>query len=381
MVLNSKIPIVHIVHSFGTGGMEKGIAMLINKGSDRFEHVVVCLTRSGHSKTLLNKDVRFFELHKPPGNSIRFIRRLSRLLKRLKPCIVHCRNWGGTDGIIAARLAGIRAVVQGEHGWDMGDQDGLNSKRIIARRLISHLVARYSCVSGHMHAWLLEKVRVKKPVRQIYNGIDTSRYCPGAKDGALMKSLGIRETDFVIGTVGRLDPIKNHPFLIDAFLKTHRDFPDSRLIVVGDGPEMPSLRKMVDDPSILMLGARDDVPSLMRLFDVYSLTSFNEGISNTILEAMASGLPVIATHVGGNPELIRDGKNGFLFESGDQLAFCKAMIRYMQDEGLRKRHGTAACRYVVENFSIERMTAGYEDMYLQLADETSLTSATKIFPS
>ena len=347
--------------------------MLINHATPAIEHVIVCLTRSGDSQKLLNRDVPIFEMHKPPGNSIKFIWDLARLLRRLKPGIVHCRNWGGADGIIAARLAGINTVIQGEHGWDIGDQDGYNRKRLIIRRLLSRLVRRYSCVSTHMQHWLLDTVGIKKPISHIYNGIDTNVFTPQKGDEPLRQALGIKRSDLVVGTVGRLDPIKNHPLLVDAFKTVSRRFPAARLMIVGDGPEMQHLQRIAGD-RISLPGKRDDVPDLMRLFDVYALTSYNEGISNTILEAMACGKPVIATDVGGNPELVQEGITGRLVASGDKKALCKAIAFYFENEEMRLRHGAAARRFVLDRFSIQSMVANYEALYLQAANHRNFSA-------
>jgi hypothetical protein len=116
-----KTRIVHLVYSFDTGGMEKGVATLVKSVSPEFEHVILCLTTSGKSESLLPPNRQVIELHKPPGNSPLFLLKLSRVLKNIGPDIIHTRNWSGMDGIIAARMAGIRAVVHGEHGWGMED--------------------------------------------------------------------------------------------------------------------------------------------------------------------------------------------------------------------------------------------------------------------
>ena len=121
--------VVHVVHAFGTGGMEKGVGTIVRHASPDIAHAVLCLTVGGASERLLTAGTPVVELHKPPGNSIRFLGRIARALRELRPDVVHTRNWGGFDGVIAARFAGVRGVVHGEHGWTMDDPHGTDRRR------------------------------------------------------------------------------------------------------------------------------------------------------------------------------------------------------------------------------------------------------------
>jgi len=169
--LEQSIMVVHVLHSFGTGGMEAIVATVVSQASPRFRPIILCLTVAGDSTKLLPPGVEVIELHKPPGNSIVFIWRLSRRLKQLNPDIVHTYNWSGMDAIIASRLVGIRGVIQSEHGWDMDDPDGLNPKRRRIRRFLSRWTREVTCVSRQMVSWLEEEVKVCRPVTHIYNGV------------------------------------------------------------------------------------------------------------------------------------------------------------------------------------------------------------------
>jgi len=363
----SKIRVVHILHSFGTGGMEKGVATIIRHAADNFEHVVLCLSASGETARLLPHDTHVVELHKRPGNSPPFLLKLARVLRDLKPDIVHTRNWGGVDGILAARLANNRRIVHGEHGWDMGDPDGRNPKRVMLRRLVSPLVREYTCVSRHMRKWLLDEVRVKKSVTQIYNGIDTEVFSPDNDRFGIRRRMGIPERTFVIGTVSRLDPIKDHPTLFKAFKGLKKSTPGLRLLVIGDGPERKRLERLSTD-GIHFLGQRSDTAELLRCLDLFVLPSLNEGISNTILEAMASGLPVVATKVGGNLELVQDGVNGILVDPGDTQGVASAIFSYVKDDRQRHSHGTSGCSMARQHFSVEAMVKSYEKVYERVAN-------------
>ncbi len=360
---------VHVLYSFGTGGLEKGIATVASHASPGFEHVVVCLGRSGDSARLLPSGTELIEMGKPPGNSVAFLWRISRELKRLRPHVVHTRNWSGMDGIIAARIAGIRGVVHGEHGWGMSDPQGRSPRRLRVRRMLARWVREYTCVSRAMVRWLEDEVRVKKPVTQIYNGVDTDVFRPG-RDGGLRTELGIQRESFVIGSVGRLDPIKDHPTLFRAFARLRESVPGARLLVVGDGPERERLAGEAGE-GVVFLGNRTDVPRVLRALDVLVLCSRNEGISNTILEAMASGLPVVATEVGGNPELVVPGVTGELVSPGAAEEVSDRLLRYARNRALAAAHGEAGRERVLKCFSIGTMVAGYERVWFRVAGDTA----------
>ncbi len=361
-----KIRVVHILHSFGTGGMEKGVATIVRNASEPFEHIIVCLSQSGETERLLPSGTPVIELHKPPGNSPIFLFKFARKLRSLKPAIVHARNWGGTDGIIAARLAGIRTTIQGEHGWLIDDPEGLNGKRLKMRRLFERWTTEYTSVSEHLERWLYEKVRVKKTVTQIYNGVDTQLFCPGETGLKIRTALHIPKKALVIGIVGRLDPIKNHPTLFQAFNEVKRSCPEVRLLVVGDGPERSRLESLAGN-GVIFLGNRLDVANILQALDVFVLPSLNEGISNTILEAMATGLPVVATRVGGNSELVEDGISGTLVPPGDVKAIALTLLQYLKNPDLRSSFGKRSRDRTLRDFSVENMVKGYETVYRRVA--------------
>ncbi len=367
----TKIRVIHIVYSFGTGGLEKGIATLVRNASECFEHIVLCLHSSGETAQFLPAGTSVIELHKPSGNSLSFVWKLRRTIERLKPAIVHARNWGGTDGIIAARLAGVRAAIQGEHGWLIDDPEGMNVKRLRLRRIFDYWTQEYTCVSQHLSQWLVKTVKVKRPVTQIYNGVDIQVFSPGERGKSVRAELGLSDKSFIIGMVGRLDPIKDHPTLFRAYQTLKREYADIHLIIVGKGPERQRLERLAGS-DILFLGNRQDIPAILQATDVFALPSLNEGISNTILEAMAVGLPVITTNVGGNPELARDGKTGMLVPPAEPMAICAALRNYIRNPELARIHGDAGRKIVVEQFSVEQMVQGYERVYKRIALNTGI---------
>ncbi|MDX9785209.1 MAG: glycosyltransferase [Desulfobacterales bacterium] len=359
-----KIKVVHIIYSFGIGGLEKGIATLVNHGAPDIAHIIVSLTGTNESERLLSRKTKIVLLNKKDGNSPGFIWKLSTLLRQIKPDIVHTRNWSGMDGIFAAKLAGIDKIIHGEHGWDMLDPFGANVKRKLIRKVSSAFVHEYTCVSKQLKDWLQHDINVGKKITQIYNGIDTQTYRPAQFDEkiALKQKLGFSAENFVVGIVGRLDAIKNHSRLFKAFRRVVQKDPCARLVVVGDGAEMHWLKSEAFE-NVVFLGYRSDTARLMRCFDLFVLPSLNEGISNTILEAMASGLPIVASNVGGNPELVANGETGFLVDPYDMSRLAEMIAQYRAAPSLAERHGNAGREKALSRFSIESMVNAYEATY------------------
>jgi sugar transferase (PEP-CTERM/EpsH1 system associated) len=360
--------VVHVVHGFGTGGMEKGVATIARNASADIEHVIVCLTDAGPSAHLLPPGTRVVELGKRPGHSMLFLFRLARALKACRPDVVHTRNWAGLDGVVASRIAGIRNVLHGEHGWGMDDPLGRLPRRVRIRRLLTRWIREYTCVSREMVEWLRSTIGVRVPVTQIYNGVDAEMFRPAAERSTVRRALGIPPDAFVVTICARLDPIKDHPTLFRAIETVRSGGVAARLLVVGEGPERARLERAAPQEALL-LGDRRDVPAILQASDVFALTSLNEGISNTILEAMATGLPVVATRVGGNPELVQDGVTGILVPLGDEAAVAAALLDYAKNPGRTASHGAAGRQRAILDFGIPAMVAAYESIYRRWGEE------------
>ena len=371
--MQDPIKIVHVVHSFGVGGLENGVVNLINRLDEPFEHTVLCLSRSGAmAERLTNRRVAVVEM-KLPTDKFRFpILKLSRVLRGMAPDIVHTRGWSSVDAISAARVSGVPCVIHGEHGWEASDPQGRNRKRMLVRKCLSPLVDRFVTVSDDLKRWLSQVVGIaERKITRIHNGVDVRRFSIGQKDAA-RKLLGLDDSVFVVGTVGRLDPVKDHNSLLQGFQSLARSERPADLLVVGSGPMREAIQAQAQRLGIAervkLLGERGDISLLLQALDVFVLTSVAEGISNTILEAMASGLPVIATRVGGNPELVEQGVTGQMVSARDVPALTGALRSYLSDTELRRAHGVNARARAEQHFSLERMAAQYADLYLGLMD-------------
>jgi glycosyltransferase involved in cell wall biosynthesis len=252
----------------------------------------------------------------------------------------------------------------------MDDPYGENARRNRVRRILSRWISEFVCVSKVMESWLKDTVGVRRRVTQIYNGVDAELYRRSGTPGEFRRNRRLDAHSFVVVICGRLDPIKDHATLFRSFEALRQRFPDSHLLVVGEGPQRAALEELAGK-NVQFLGNRDNIPEILENADVFALTSLNEGISNTILEAMAAELPVVATDVGGNPELVRPGETGYLFPPGDADALLKALKEYRESPELRRRHGRQGRRAVLEEFSVKRMVSRYEEVWQRLRGEES----------
>jgi sugar transferase (PEP-CTERM/EpsH1 system associated) len=370
--------IAHIVFRFDYGGLENGIVNLVNRlPAARFRHAIVALDGVGEEfrRRLQRPDVPVLSIGKRPGKDLPSYLRMWRTLQKLRPDIVHTRNLGTLDMQLAAAAAGVRRRVHGEHGWSPVDPQGLDPRNLRMRRLLRSLPRGYVAMSRDIARWLEQSIGVPAArIRQLYSGVDTGRFRPEGPVPADLPWARDREgaaPPVIVGSVGRFDPIKNHAGLLRAFRAILERHPDRRgrvhLIIAGDGPlrgELAGLARALDlEDSVWFPGARSDVPELMRAMDVFVLPSINEGISNTILEAMATGRPVVAGRAGGNPELVLDGLTGALYDPGDPDGLATALEQYVQQAELRQSHGEAARRRVVEQFSLDAMIVRYSQFY------------------
>ncbi len=367
-----KIKILHVFHSFNMGGLENGVVNLINQSNpDNFQHEICCFTTTGVAEKRLEKKIPLFEMHKREGNDLKMIWRLIKLMKKRQPHIVHTRNWGGIDAIVAAKMAAVPRIIHGEHGWNLDDPLGQNLKRRRIRRFLSPLVNHFVAVSADIQNWLIQDVGIKKEkISVILNGVDTEKFRPREQTD-LRQSLGFLASECIIGCVGRFDPVKNHRLLIKAFSKLNYTLRPMRLVFLGDGPERASLEALGNElhchDRIHFLGERDDVADILRMMDIFVLPSKSEGICNALLEAMATGLPIVATAVGGNTELIQDGSTGLLIPSDDEDAMASALNSFLNDSPDRREQIEQNARKRAEKeFSLRCMIEAYESLYASL---------------
>ncbi len=368
--------IVHIIHRLGVGGLENGLVNLINRlPEDKYRHSIVCLTEADEfRKRLRRDDVGVYEMHKRPGQDFGLYWRLYRLLRTLKPDIVHTRNLATLECQLPAWLARVPYRVHGEHGWDVFDPDGTNRKYQLLRRAFRPLIHAYVPLSRQLEDYLRLRVGVPgNKIRRICNGVDTDKFHPPPENvRSAIPGCPFQNPEAVlIGTVGRMHGVKDQVTLVKAFIRLivrHPRYRETvRLVCVGEGPLRPECENVLERAGLRDLawlpGARDDIDVVLRGLDVFVLPSTAEGISNTILEAMATGLPVVATAVGGNRQLVGDKVTGCLVPAGDAEALEQSLDNYLRQPILRRSHGSEGRWLAEREYSLERMVVDYRELY------------------
>jgi sugar transferase (PEP-CTERM/EpsH1 system associated) len=369
--------VVHVMHRFDVGGLENGVVNLINHmPADAYRHAILALTEvTDFRKRIKRDDVQCFSLNKPAGHLYGLYPSLFRLFRELRPAIVHSRNLAALEVTVPAWAAGVPVRIHGEHGRDVGDLDGNNRKYQWVRRIYNPFVSHYIALSRDLEEYLIARVGVRSgKVAQFYNGVDAVRFHPAAGQATIDRCPFRRPEHWLVGTVGRMQPVKDQILLARAFIRALQVEPSLkqrlRLIMVGDGPLRGEARQLLEQAGVAELawlpGERHDVPEILRGLDCFVLPSLAEGISNTILEAMASGLPLVATRVGGNPELVVEGKTGRLVPAGDPEAMATALIDYAAHPETACAAGQAGRTEVERRFSMAAMVGAYQGLYDRL---------------
>jgi sugar transferase (PEP-CTERM/EpsH1 system associated) len=371
--------IAHILYRFDVGGLENGVVNLINRLSPhRFRHAIIALTEvSDFRQRIERDDVVFVSLHKAPGHGIRLVPRMREVLQQLRPTVVHTRNLAALEMSLAAAWAKVPVRIHGEHGWDVNDPDGTSLTFSWMRKLYRPFVHHFVALSQHQAAYMIDRVGVpSQRLTQIYNGVDLKRFYPAAAARAAIASApGFGSLSWVVGTVGRLEPIKNQQLLARAFIRARELSPMARqhmrLVIAGDGPDATAVASVLHEgraaDAAWMAGKRSDVADVMRGLDCFVLPSRAEGISNTILEAMATALPIIATKVGGNRELL-DERTGQLVRSDDVEGMAVAMLADFGDQSAARARGRRAWQAAQQRFDLQQMVAAYADLYGRLIE-------------
>ena len=368
-----KIKVLHVVLSLGTGGLENGIVNTIN-GSDqeRFKIDVVCLRELGDlGERIVNPNTKVYFDKSLNSGLIDSIKAIKRLQNSNQYHIIHTHGWATMlAGYLTALLDKKVMVINGEHGTLYYKSI---QQRMIQRFLFNRMKLNLS-VSAALANEVSRKFKIDKSrFKPILNGVDTNKFSPDQKQREQIRSeLSISDDQLVVGSVGRLVTVKNYPSLIKAFKLVKEKVPNALLLFAGDGPNKAKLEQLTEDQgvksSVRFLGRREDVPAVMNAYDLFVLPSFREGLSNTILEAMSSGLPAIVSNVGGSPEIVVNGQTGFLFEVDDIQQLSSNIISLFENSEQLNTFSSNARQHVVNNYSLETMVNNYQNVYQELID-------------
>ena len=367
--------VAHVMHRFDTGGLENGIVNLINHmPEDRYRHAVVALTEVTEFRHRIRRpDVEFVSLRKPAGQGLWQYPRWYRLFRQMQPDIVHTRNLAALECQLPAWAARVPVRIHGEHGRDVGDLDGSNKTYQRVRRFYKPYVHHYLALSRDLADYLIQRVGVpSERITQVYNGVDTDTFWPSPTGPQVIDGCPFDPSrHWIVGTVGRMQAVKDQVMLARAFVHAIELAPALRerlrLVMVGDGPLRAQVMSVLHAAGLTELawlpGERSDVAAIMRGLHAFALPSLAEGISNTILEAMASGLPVIATDVGGNADLVVKGQTGDIVAAADPLAMAQRIMYLAQAPDRARVMGAAGRQRVEASFSMQAMVQNYQYVY------------------
>jgi len=369
--------VAHVIYRFDTGGLENGIVNLINHmPADRYRHAVIALTEvTDFRNRVLRSNVEYVSLNKGSGHAVYLYPKLYQLFKTIRPTIVHTRNLAALEACVPAWAAGVPIRIHSEHGREGADLSDTNIKYRSLRKIYRPFVTYYLALSRDLENYLHRYIAIpRNQLTQIYNGVDTQRFFPAASHSSIAECPFNDSNLWLVGTVGRFHAVKDQATLVRAFALALSQTPmlkkKLRLILVGDGPLWHEVLALVGELKIgdlaWMPGERTDIPEILRGLNCFVLPSISEGISNTILEAMASGLPVIATNVGGNPELIEDQKTGVLTNAKGIEEMASAITNLALSPNNAKQMGFNGKKLVSEKFSIDSMVRSYCQLYDRL---------------
>lgn len=308
-----------------------------------------------------------FEIPKREGVTLDVSWRLARLCRQEGIHVLHSHNYASWFyGVLGRWFGSGTEIVHTEHS----SVDRALRRRILIERVLSHWTNQVVGVSESVCTFLRETVKVDPlRLRLVPNGVDMAWFQPTPNGRAKRKELGIPDQTMVVGIVARLVPVKRHDVLFHAFKQVQQRFPNTGLMVVGDGPLRNHLETLVSDlglKSVMFLGNRRDIPQLLDCMDIFALCSESEGHPITLLEAMAVGKAVVATSVGGCNEILRHGSNGLLVPPGHPEAFASALEGLLSSNDLFLRLSGNARKEVEQLYNLESTVKAYENCYREL---------------
>jgi L-malate glycosyltransferase len=370
----SGLRLMHVFPSFNPGGAELRMARIMNGLGARANHAVLALNGMVGARQHIDRSVAVHFIEPPPqSRQLAYVTALRRIIAAEAPDLLLTYNWGSMEAVMASWVSGL-PLVHNECGFGADEATRLKLRRVLARRVLLRRAYGVAVTANVMRETVMRRFGV--PSRKVFwirTGVDVERFQPG--DGhAWRDSAGIRNTDIVFGFVGTLRPEKNLGFLVQAFSRAA--IPDAKLVLAGEGPCRAELEALIQrlglSGSVLLSGHAAEPEVLLRALDVFVISSTTEATPNSLLEAMACGLPTVCTDVGDIREMLGTEAENSLTQSGDLSAFAAALVDQALSGEKRRRAGEANRRRVVERHSVANMIAGYEALYRAAAEGTRL---------
>ena len=380
------VKILKFLTMFAVGGTERQFVYL-TKGLDRsrFDISVGCLSREGEFlKEIEAMNVPVSEYRINSLYSPRMLRgqwRFAQDLRHAGVRLVHAYGfYPNVFSVPAARLAGCVTIASVR---DTGVFTSQVKLKTFSQKTACQLADRVIANSAAVRNWLVSLGVDGSHIEVIPNGIVIPARTESKRDFPIRRELGIDLQAPVVAVVSRLNPGKGVEYFLNAVVNVSKRFPTARFLIVGasyfDPAYKPALEKLAVDLNlkdrVIFTGERNDVSKLLHEVDLSVLPSLSEGFSNALLEAMAAGLPVVATNVGGNPEIVQDGGTGFLVPARDAAGLSHAMIRILESPQLGQQFGQAGYERVARHFSLESTVRKTEDLYTSLLEERGIRHA------
>lgn len=367
MESNKRINVLQLVEGFGWGGAEKKLLELV-KCMDRskFNTVICSLGLVEHIRDEFeNIGVKVYTIGRKKRIDVSLIPRVARLMKDQQiDVVMSTLFYADVLGPLAGRLARVKAIFS----WEtISAPEWLYKRRLYPYLFAIRFCDRVIAVSQATAQFLKEKRKVApEKIMVIPYGVDLQKYRNG-DNSDIRQRLQLGQDELVVGVVGRLHPQKGHRYLIQAAEKIVTEIPNVKFVFAGDGDLRGELEAQIRSQGLennfRILGYRDDIPEVMRAFDIFTLPSLYEGLPNVVLEAMACGKPVIATAVDGTVEAVVDGKTGLLVQPADVDALRRSLITLLRDRELAQRMGKNGRLRVETQFSLEKQVQRFEQLY------------------
>jgi glycosyltransferase involved in cell wall biosynthesis len=366
-VANKPKKVLHVILDLKYGGMQRLLLALLSRlDREAFEVEVLVLDPESHLVEEMAAICPVHVMGRMERGSMLRPRRLAKKIATISPDIVHTHSGTWYKVSLAARMAGVPSIIYTDHGRQHPDP---RIGRFLDSRASRRTTAIVS-VSETVRSQLRRFVSQPEDISVILNGVDCDFFCPGELTRDERCELGLPESSLILGSIGRLEPVKGYDIMIDALGELRAALPDGEmpvLVIVGDGSESGPLRERVERQNlgeqVLFFGWRDDIPDLLRAFDVFSLSSRSEGTSLSLLEAMSSGVCPVVTDVGGNAAVLGPDLAHGLVPPEDPVALAGAWLRVLRDAASRKKDARTARDRVVTKFSLTVMAEAYEKLY------------------
>lgn len=366
------IHVMHILGNFGPGGAEMGVVRMINTFPEQsIKHSVCSIGSNMTMKDLLEKETECISLGLDGGSHTAFMQ-LKKIFVEKSVDIAHVNNiapW--FDVALASKLSGCKCV-QTFHGVEENRLKFSFLKK--AQMFLALKMTDYLNSVSQSAADLLSRLSGinDKTINVITNGVDTDHFRPATQEqkDSIKKDFGFLSDNIIIGCVSGLRKVKNHKGLITAFKKVIQKNSKCILVVVGTGPLEEALkrqcRELGIEEHVVFTGSQKNVVKCLNLFDLFVLNSRTEGLSYAILEAMAAGLPVIVTDVGGNTDLIETGTDGVLIEDNNVEMLSDTILKLCENKKMAEAIGLNAREKILNKYSIDVMLQNYSDLYQRL---------------